>query len=673
MRKEHTMMKANATNFRFDINGLRAWAVVSVVLFHFGIAGMSGGFIGVDVFFVISGFLMTGIIIKGLERNDACATRPFSILGFYLSRARRIMPALLGLCLVLTVAGWFVLPSLDYEKLGKHVLSALTFVSNIVLWREDGYFDSASRDKLLLHTWSLSVEWQFYLLLPVMMALVWKIRPGRKTQLIAIAAALLASLLLCVLVTPIKPVPAFYLLPTRAWEMLAGGVVFLLARELRLGSRQRRLLEASGFALVIGSCILFDEGSAWPGWRALVPVMGAMLILAAARQSSIWTATPVAQWLGNCSYSLYLWHWPVVVALNYLQLQEQPGAIAIGLLASLILGALSYRLVEQSASRILNRMRAGLSAVSLAAASLALLLPGLAIAIMHGIPGRLPGTIEQVFNAAQNINPRRDECLPNERSTAVPRCTYGGAKLGAIVVGDSHAAALVRAVERSLPSTKLHILDMTMSHCPTIAGIKSVGDPAYTCGGFVSQVANDDDPALQNSPVIIINRTSNALFGPNEPEKFRQLSVPSLYLTEPFASRSPEYLETMREGIIVTACALARHRQVYMLRPIPELKVDVPKTMGRALLRGEQLRVSISLEEYHQRNAFAWRTQDLATERCGVKILDPLPYLCRDGRCYGDRDGQPIYSDDDHMNERGGDLLTPLFRQVFDPVVSAQK
>ena len=203
-------MTTASKTFRTDINGLRAWAVVSVVLYHFGITTFSGGFVGVDVFFVISGFLMTKIIVNGLEKNAMAGTNsPFSIISFYLSRARRIIPALLVLCAVLLLSGWYYLPAVEYQTLGTHVASALLFFSNITFWQEAGYFDIASHDKLLLHTWSLSVEWQFYLILPLALLAVWKIRPGRGAQIVAIATGLVLSLRLLVVSTPIRSSAVF--------------------------------------------------------------------------------------------------------------------------------------------------------------------------------------------------------------------------------------------------------------------------------------------------------------------------------------------------------------------------------------------------------------------------------------------------------------------------------
>ncbi|PTQ70662.1 acyltransferase family protein [Pseudomonas sp. GV071] len=659
-------MTSTSKGFRTDINGLRAWAVVSVVLYHFGVSGFSGGFVGVDVFFVISGFLMTGIIFSSLEKQSA-GSKVFSVFDFYLSRARRIIPALLVLCGVLLVVGWLCLPATEYRILGRHALSALSFLSNLVFWSEDGYFDSASHDKLLLHTWSLSVEWQFYLLLPLAMLAVWKLKPGRGPQVLMIATGLLLSLLLCVYITPIKTSAAFYLLPTRAWEMLAGGLLYLTANQMRLSALWQRLIEALGFALLIGSILLFDASSLWPGWRALVPVTGTLLVLLAARQGSLWTASRFTQWLGDCSYSLYLWHWPLVVSLVYIQRQQSSLAIALGLVLTLVLGALSYRFIETPARRSLNRLPKGLTTLAIAASLLVVMVPSLVVLLQHGVPGRLPGQIDAVFAEAENQNPRKAECLANEFSK-VPECTYGGDELGVIVVGDSHAAALIRAVERSLPGKQQYVLDWTMSNCPTIAKVKASDQLTYRCGDFVEHQAERsvDDPKLGQAPLIIINRTSLYVLGPNEPERGAEMALPYLYFDKPFTSRTPEYLGEIREGIIASACEFARNRPVYMVRPIPELKLDVPKTMGRALMQGKSIEVSISLDEYRARNAFVWDTQDLAAARCGVKILDPLPYLCRGGRCEGDVQGQPVYIDDDHLSERGGDLLVPMFRQVFN-------
>lgn len=660
-------MTIRNSNFRDDINGLRAWAVVAVILYHFGITGFSGGFVGVDVFFVISGFLMTGIIVKELERKAKNGGEGgFSFTNFYLSRAKRIIPALLTLCVVLMVVGWFFLPSMEYKTLGSQVVSAIGFFSNMKFWQEDGYFDAASHGKLLLHTWSLSVEWQFYLILPIALFAIWKIWPGRKPLIVAVILGMLLSLSLSILLTPVAPTAAFYLLPTRAWEMLAGGLVFLLAGSLNLSERTKIALELAGFAIIIVSILFFDAASYWPGWRALAPVIGTMLVMVAARQASFFTGSRTAQWLGDCSYSLYLWHWPFVVGLVYLNLQSNLGLTAICLVLTLVLGRLSYQYVETISRTSLSRLPQWGGAGALLVSILILIAVSLNVQSRQGVPGRIPAQIDAVFNEVENVNPRRAECLASGRGQ-MPECIYGGEKLGVIVIGDSHAASVIRSIEKALPNKNLHVLDWTVSGCPTIFGVKKVNDSSNRCSDFVNQALNKQKEISSTVPMVIVNRLDLYLMGPDEIDRGNEVSVPAFYLSSPYKLRNDAFLSEMREGIIETACEFAKTRPVYMVRPIPELKVDVPTAMGRALMFGNSAEVSISIADYQARHSFSWETQDMAAERCGVKILDPLPSLCHEGRCRGntDQDGLPIYIDSNHLSERGGALLIPLFRQIF--------
>ncbi len=652
-------------SFRPDINGLRAWAVIVVILYHFGIPGFSGGFIGVDVFFVISGYLMTRIIVQGLEQKN------FSIRSFYLARARRIIPALLVLCFFLLIGGWFTLTPIDYKQLGYHVMASLLFFSNHRFASEAGYFDTASHEKWLLHTWSLSVEWQFYLILPVILVLLWRFFPGRRTVITFSGLALLASLALSVVMTSTKPSDAFYFLSTRAWEMLAGGLVFLLMQKRSISPLVARLAELIGFALIIASTYYLSTYTPWPGAWALMPVIGAVLVLIAARPSSLFTNTRAAQWFGNCSYSLYLWHWPLVVSLVYLEKQHDSLLISCGLILTLLLGWASYRFIENPTriySAKLPPKRAG-TVITIGVLTVVLLAGW--VRLQDGLVERLPEHIAVIAQGAQDRNPRRNECLGSK--FPAPECTYGGDQLGAIVIGDSHAASIVRTVEKTLPSRNLHVLDWSMSACPTAAKLKMLPESSNReCPEFIAYALERHNSLPKGAPLVMMSRFSAHAYGQNRGDQF--LGVYFGDAPVPTGSPNPEHLAKYREAIIQAACEFTQSRPVYIVRPTPEMPTHVPNAIARSMMyRGKAREVSISLEEYHLRHAFVWEAQDAAAEQCGANILNPLPYLCWDEHCHSIKNGRPIYYDDDHLSEYGASLLMPMFETVFTNTINTKQ
>lgn len=650
------------SGFRRDINGLRAWAVVFVILYHFSTPGFGGGFIGVDVFFVISGFLMTGIVVKNLERG--C----FSLIDFYLARARRIVPALLGLCAVLLALGFFFLSPPDYKTLGTHTIGSLGFFSNFKYWDEAGYFDVASHEKWLLHTWSLSVEWQFYLLLPIVLWLTWRIRPGRATQIGVVLAGIALTLGWSLLSTGRSPTAAFFLLHTRAWEMLCGGLVFLLGAAIRPGEAGGRWLEALGMAAILAAAMLFDPDSPWPGWRATIPVVGTMLVLTSNRASP-WTGHRAAQWLGERSYSLYLWHWPVFVGLSFAQLQHDAIALAGGLLLTGLLGDLSCRWLEIPGRRLLGGLGAPSALMLLAAAGGAVLAPALAIRLKDGVGGRFPPLVELAAAETNNFNHRRTDCHTKRGSQSLS-CIYGGKTRKLIAVGDSHVSALVSGIAAARKNDDDGVVQWSYSGCPFVPGIKQRPrklaklDKSYQCGAFIEWAQRELDAIPPDIPIVIINRYAQGAWGPNE--EHAAVEAPEVYFSKEYAATTPELLAEFGRHITDTACRLAQRRTVYMLRPIPEMGFDVPKTLSRRLALGISDDVSIPYTDYQRRNGWVLAAQDAAHEQCGVRILDPLPYLCRDGRCYGSQKGHPIYVDDDHLSEFGNKLLVPVFRRIFD-------
>lgn len=652
----------NHSGFRVDINGLRAYAVVFVLLYHFGVPGFGGGFVGVDVFFVISGYLMTKMIALGLAKDG------FSIFEFYLARLRRIFPALAFLSAVLIVIGFFIMPMAEYKKLSSHIVYSLIFISNVEYWKESGYFDLASHDKWLLHTWSLSVEWQFYLILPIVMVLGWKIA-GKRFVFFVLVFFLLSSFGLSLWITPIDSSASFFLLHTRAWEMLAGG---LLAMSSRQDIKSPKSAEFFGVVLILIGVLYIGDGGAWPGWRAVFPVSGACLIIYASRQKSLITGNVLAQYLGNISYSLYLWHWPIVVFLGYLGYLYTPFGIAIGLFLSVVLGGLSYRYVE-------TPIRVGLAKVrsigQIFRQGLVFVVVAVSAIYIHkfgGVSGRLSEQVEIASQESENFNPRREECHISN-GVESPECVYNiGDKVGAIVIGDSHANALVTSVAETFHKDGYGVMELSYSGCPTIRGVVKLNPPAsakdYACKEFnewlLNGLANHWDKSL---PVVIINRLSVSVFGPSEPWLDKK-GEPGVYFTKQFVSPDPEFLAEFRERFVDTICEISLHRDVYILRPIPEMPFNIPRTISHRMAFGMIDDVAISLEDYHARHKFVWDIQDVASQRCGAKILNPLPFLCDNSRCYGSKNGVPLYYDDDHLSEQGNKHLMPMFEKVFSGV-----
>jgi peptidoglycan/LPS O-acetylase OafA/YrhL len=652
---------ATSREFRHDINGLRAWAIVPVVLFHFGVPGFSGGFAGVDVFFVISGFLMTQMICRALWNGD------FSLMGFYLARAVRIVPALVVVCAVLVAAGWFALLPPDYKMLGAHTAYSLTFLSDIAFWREAGYFDTSSHEKWLLHTWSLAVEWQFYLLLPLVLMGLARVTRSARAWGRALAVLAVVSLAACVWTTAGNPSAAFFLIHTRAWEMLAGGLVFLAARTATYSPGQRRLIEGAGLVLIAAAILAFDAESAWPGWRAVVPVAGAALVLLATRES-VWTGNRFAQWIGLRSYSLYLWHWPVYVFLAYIGLRFNGLALAAGVLASVVLGALSYTFAENPSRRALRKPRLDARIATLVGAAACVALCAAGVWRSNGVAGRFAPRVELAAAAATDVNPERARCHQSAGSTS-PACLFGGTERKLFVVGDSHVAAIISSVVDAGPRGAAGVVQLSYDGCVFIPGMLQIRPHRFganaDCKGFTDWAAKQLD-AAPTLPVLLAGRYARYAFGPFELDP--DVAKPEVYFGgQPATSTTPAFLREFGRHLTETACKLAQTRTVYMMRPIPEMPASVPQYVARRMAWGLDPSLSVTTAQYMQRNGWVWQAQNEARDRCGIVILDPTTTLCHDGVCPATRDGRPLYSDYGHLDEFGAHLLVPVFARMYQP------
>ncbi|WP_022954983.1 acyltransferase family protein [Perlucidibaca piscinae] len=645
--------------FRYDINALRCVAVMSVVLFHFQVAGLGGGFQGVDIFFVISGYLMTEIIMTRLEADR------FSLLDFYAARATRIIPALIGLCVILAGFGWVYLAEGDFLQLLNHASSSLLFYSNQTYSQEAGYFNAESHEKWLLHTWSLSAEWQFYLIYPLLALVLWKLLKSAPRVMVALLFLSLASLAFSVHKSLTDAEQYFFLLPVRAWEMFAGGLVWGLSR--RLSGTAARGLAITGYALILLGLVAFDANDLWPGWRALVPVAGTCLVLLAARQDP-WMRNGLIQWAGLRSYSIYLWHWPVVVFLAYEEQLGNPMAVCLGIALAFLLGELSYRLVENRSRDYLARKtpRFRLVAILIVVGILAGTLRGIILIDEHS---STPSLARQAAAEAKNRNPRRDDCLVSS-GTESPGCRYGGEKIRLIVAGDSHADAMVTAVESSLPAGA-GLLFYGYAGCPIVDGAKRFGPKvkaSHQCDKFNTWLDKRLTSLPKGVPLLIIQRTNAYIYGHNE--KTAQPSLPLVYFDSIPSKPDARFLKQFDDRFLSTVCRYAVDRPVYLLDPVPELGTNVPRKVERLLqkMRRNQSPTdfTMTLDAYNERNAHVFALHARASQSCAVKSLDIRPYLCPDGQCLGSKNGRPLYFDDDHLSEFGNRFLVPLFKKIFD-------
>lgn len=645
--------------FRQDINGLRGWAVVLVTLYHYGMAWLPGGFVGVDVFFVISGFLMTGIILPQLEDNR------FSLTNFYFARVRRIAPALVLLCAALLLLGWFIVPPPEYSKLASHSAYSLTFTSNIEYWLEAGYFDELSSEKWLLHTWSLSVEWQFYLVYPLVLTAIYRLRANRTTAFAVIALAACASFVATVVTASVSPSKAFFLLHTRAWEMLFGGMVYLLSAHTGgVGNRGRAALNWAGLLMILLSAHFLDSGSNWPGYNTLLPTAGAGFILLA-HQPSVLTAHPLLQWLGTRSYSIYLWHWPIWVLMCHFFVQHE--LWWAGLIASLWFGSLSYRFVETPTARIFPSAP-GKAAAGIGVAGLLVAISATAVWAQQGAAWRFSERILRVADGVHHHQKRRGECHPDEGTTS-PSCVHGGSGETVILLGDSHANAMADALIEAATPYNAQVLEWTYSGCHFVFDQKTSPEKqsrirnGHDCAGFLQWTRGQLDTAYPNAPVVIASRYAAAAMGANERTNGRD--VPDVYFSKVHPTTTTEFLNEFADKLVLTACTLAKTREVFLVRPIPELGFNVPKTLSHRMIIGIDDDLDIARTEYLKRNQWVWDAQDRASAACGAQIIDPTRLLCRQDRCFGSIDQLPLYSDDDHLGTAGNRMIAPLFQPVF--------
>ena len=629
--------------FRKDINGLRAIAVIAVVLFHFHPSGLSGGFAGVDVFFVISGFLMTGIIFRGIDQDN------FSVLKFYVARASRIIPAMATLCLILLVFGFVYLTPLDYKVLGKHITGSMVFISNILYWRESGYFDATTLNKWLLHTWSLSVEWQFYIVYPLVLVSINKFISKQAMKSLILISAIL-SFALCVIITFKKPDVAYYLLPARLWEMLMGGVAYLYP--FSMSKKKKKALELTGLVFIVGSFFLVSADTPWPGYIALFPVLGSFFVIQSQRSESVFTGNIIFEKVGLWSYSVYLWHWPVVVAIYYFSFNSIY-VVYIGLGISLFLGYFSYTYIESvrfdfKFNRFVDVVRYKLTYMALL-----LVVLGYLVFTTGGLSFIYSDTIQEIIYSKTDSNPRTKECVGINK-----KCIFGNGDVSMIVVGDSHALSSVSAISESIASYNKSVLFYSLSSCATLIGDFN-NKESPRCSEFMNWFMEDiNDNEL---PVVIINSGAYPVGAAHLDDPENKVNP----IIEFPMSKDGDYEKEYIERSIETNCEIGKKHKVFLVRPYPRMLDSVPEYMLRQQFDYIDSEYKIDKSKYLKSHKAIYEAQDLSVVKCNSEVIDATKVLCDKFFCYGSENLRPVYFDTNHLTEQGASLLQPVFKEKF--------
>jgi len=630
------MPSSPPNRYRPDIDGLRAIAVMLVVNFHAFPDAMPGGFIGVDVFFVISGFLITGIIARELE------SQRFSLLSFYHRRVRRIFPALIVVLSAALALGWLWMLPAAYTKLSADIFASAAFSANIALLLQSGYFDVESAKKPLLHLWSLGIEEQFYLVWPLILMLAARLR----LNLLWVAASIgIASFVLNVALIRTNPVATFYLPFTRAFELLAGAALACAWGRLSQDVTASNWRAGAGIVLIAIAAAVLDTHSAFPGWWALLPVAGAALLLSApgAWACRHWLASPPMVWIGQISYPLYLWHWPLLVFFAIIKFE--PLTLVereLVLLLSALLAWATYWFIERP-------FRFGrpvpIKALGLCAGMVLVAVAGGVVVAGHGFDSRLPPEIRAMTEVPEQTSQWRiHQCmldLSHETSFA-DDCVDQNRRPLILLWGDSTAGALMPGLRKAQESRDFGIAQFTSSSCIPAINVDIPGVP--NCRAINDKVL---ELARQLKPDVVL------LHGTWE-----------------------KYLDHVAET--VTALKQATGARVVVLGPVPVWKRGLPNEVLRFFLLyhrliPERLKASGS-------NGYDAEMRAALLPR-GAEFMSVWDTLCNTDGCLtrvGEEASDILVSDQVHLTEKGSvflvqSIIDALLRPRTSPVTGVSQ
>jgi peptidoglycan/LPS O-acetylase OafA/YrhL len=640
--------------YRPEVDGLRAVAVLAVLGFHAFPQYVPGGFVGVDVFFVISGYLISGIILRNLARSQ------FSLTDFYVRRARRILPALavvLASCLLF--GAWVLLPD-EFTNLGKHTMAAAAFVANLAFWRESGYFAPAAELEPLLHLWSLGIEEQFYLLWPVLLLLVWR---RRINLVLAIAVLSAGSFALNLILVDTHMTSAFYLPLSRFWELGLGSLLAAMELHSKPRAEQREsatprshwypaqaispMLPIAGMVLIGMAIVSFDTHTPFPGVAALLPTLGTVCVIAAPGHA--WFSRKVLShralvFVGLISYPLYLWHWPVLSFLAILE-SATPAVYlrAAGVLFSVILAVLTFRFVEIPIRTYRHTRVSGALVSATATAGLA----GLLVFAQQGFPGRFIGDVTAIRQGPGEDTLCR-ESIPESRDSNYCRRTTAQPPAVAFL-GDSQAQGVYEGAISTLGADKPMVL-LGRGGCAPVLNVQP--SPAAYDSDQHREACNATwtafvDYVRKTRPPVVVLTGDGARF-----------------FAEPAGGSKPHTPGTQQDerafeaGLDSLVAALQPSSRVIYLLEIPTFDSPPSCLLRPIRLPGSTCSPQVPREALAASRArYTETVRKIQREHPDLTVIDSIPSLCGAKSCSQVSRGQILYSDKMHLSPAGGRLL----------------
>ncbi|MBI3170812.1 MAG: acyltransferase [Chloroflexi bacterium] len=649
-------------DYRKDIDGMRAIAVLAVVLNHAKIPGFSGGYIGVDVFFVISGFLITAIIAREIDEHG------FTFVKFYERRIRRILPALVGVVIFVLLASFVLFDAPKIQMVGKSLIATTLFYSNINFWLEAGYFDAPSQLKPLLHTWSLAVEEQFYIVFPLLMLILSKYVRRFRNPILSFILAI--SLGFAIYQAQQDQAATFYLAHFRMWELLTGTLLALGVFQPIPNKTTNIALGIAGMILIVTPVFLYTENTPFPGLAAIPSVAGTALVIYSNSTRENFTGrilgNPALVFIGKISYSLYLWHWPLIIFAKYYLIRPMTSLeTGIVLILTLVISTLSWRFIE-TPFRSKNAFSAK-KIYQLAAAAMSVLL------FVSGTVYYLDGFLTKA-GLESPINVDRlefEECdinyIDNPEDILTCRIGEKSQPVSFMIWGDSHAPTFGKAANDAARNSQVAGVLTYAIGCPSLMEIDTtpkVGD--LPCTQYNEMVIKHLEAHSEITTVILTSRMMLWVEG----SPYKQEEGPKYTLKDNLneAPVNADSGEIFKLGISRTIQALQGiDKQVVVIVPIPEIGYDVPSAnfIASRTRRDANEIVAPSVDEYLSRTR---RTRDILNElkdAYGIQLIEPSRILCDQSICRAVIDHIPLYSDNNHLSGFGSEFITSIFDPLF--------